>query len=110
VRPDSFEAFSIASRIGQSVEILFPRGDAGGESYEDKPDLLGCSPKVEIIEDVQLIDGRTGERERDRLRSGRSKLYSFARPVPRRFPCGLEGIEKHERIQKTAGTVVVNEP
>lgn len=109
VEHDSFEAFSIASRMGQSVEILSPRGDAGGESCEDKADI-NCSPKVEFIEDVRLIDGRTGEAERDRGKSGSSKLYSFAHPMSSCFPRGLEGIEKHEWSQKTAGTVVVNEP
>lgn len=99
----------MASRMGQSVEILSTRGDAGGESCEDKPDM-SCSPKVEVIEDVQFMDGRTGERDRDRGESGSSKLYSFAHPVSSCFPCGLDGIEKYERSQKTAGPVVVNEP
>lgn len=108
VRHDNFEAFSIASRMGQSVEILSPRGDAGGESREDTAGI-SCSPKVESIEDVRLIDGQTGERDRDRGKSGSSK-FSFAYTVSNRFPRGLGGIEKHERIQKTAGTVVANEP
>lgn len=108
VRHDNFEAFSIASRMGQSVEILSPRGDAGGESREDTAGI-SCSPKVESIEDVRLIDGQTGERDRDRGKSGSSK-FSFAYTVSSRFPRGLGGIEKHERSQKTAGTVVANEP
>jgi hypothetical protein len=94
--------------MGQSVEILSPRGDAGGESGEDKADI-SCSPKVESIEDVRLIDGQAGERDRDRGKSGSSK-FSFAHTVSSRFPRGLGVIEKYERSQKTADMVVANEP
>lgn len=94
--------------MGQSVETLSPRGDAGGESYEDEAPT-GCSPQLEFIEDVRLINGRSDERDRDRGDSGCPKLYS-AHPVSGRFPRDLEGTEKHERSEKTAGTIVVNEP
>lgn len=94
--------------MGQSVEILSPRGDAGGESGEEKADI-SCSPMFESIEDERLIDGQTGERDRDRGKSGSSK-FSLAHAASGCFPRGLGGIEKHDRSQKTADTVVENEP
>jgi len=42
-----------------------PRGDAGGESCEDEAPV-GCSPKLEAIEDERLMDGRGGPQDDDR--------------------------------------------